>query len=94
MFYDLFRHISTMKKLTRSKTPFIQYPVNNYINKLDFRKELKLRPMTSPSEIMVKYNPDNRHITSFVMGIGIGVGIGVGIGMGVMRFVDNPIYKW
>lgn len=105
MFYELFRHISTMTKITQTKTPIIQYPVNNN-TQLDFRKELQLMPITNYSsnasgvplfqrpQIMVKYNSDNRHIISFIMGIGVGLGVGFGIGIGLVRYGGKPIYKW
>ena len=83
MFYDLFRHISTLSKLTQAKPTIIQYPIfnnnkNNNNKQIDIIKELKLTPMfqNKNPNLMVKYNPDNRHIISFIMGIGVGVGVG------------------
>ena len=110
MFYDLFRHISTFSKLTQAKPTIIQYPIfnnnnnnknnnnnnNNNNKQIDIIKELKLTPIfqNKDPKIMVKYNPDNRHIISFIMGIGVGVGVGFGIGIGLVRYGGKPIYKW
>ena len=102
MFYDLFRHISTFSKLTQAKPTIIQYPIfnnnnnNNNNKQIDIIKELKLTPIfqNKDPKIMVKYNPDNRHIISFIMGIGVGVGVGIGIGIGLVRYGGKPIYKW